>query len=39
RTTLRSALFDYIEAFYNTQRIQRRRGHRSPIDFENHAAA
>ena len=28
----RGALFDYIEDFYNPQRIQRRLGHRSPID-------
>jgi putative transposase len=39
RAELRAALFDYIEAFYNTQRIQRRPGHRSPPDFENHAVA
>lgn len=39
RAELRTALFDYIEAFYNTQRIQRRLGHRSPLDFENHAVA
>jgi len=37
RAELRAALFDYIEAFYNTQRIQRRLDHRSPLDFENHA--
>jgi len=34
RDQLRSALFDYIEDFYNPERIQRRLGHRSPIDFE-----
>ena len=39
RAQLRAALFDYIEAFYNTQRIQRRLAHQSPIDFENHAVA
>jgi putative transposase len=39
RAELRTALFDYIEAFYNTHRIQRRLGHRSPLDFENHAVA
>ena len=39
RSELRAALFDYIEAFYNTHRIQRRLGHRSPLDFENHAVA
>jgi len=31
---LRGALFDYIEDFYNPQRIQQRLGHQSPIDFE-----
>ena len=31
---LRNALFDYIEDFYNPQRIQKRLGHQSPIDFE-----
>jgi putative transposase len=39
RAELRAALFDYIEAFYNTQRIQRRLDNRSPLDFENHAVA
>jgi len=39
RAELRAALFDYIEAFYNTQRIQRRLGDQSPLDFENHAVA
>jgi putative transposase len=39
RAELRATLFDYIEAFYNTQRIQRRLDHRSPLDFENHAVA
>ena len=39
RAALRTALFDYIEAFYNPERIQRRLDHRSPIDFENHAVA
>ena len=39
RAQLRSALFDYIEAFYNTERIQRRLDNRSPPDFGNHAAA
>jgi transposase InsO family protein len=34
RDQLRSALFDYIEDFYNPQRIQQRLGHRSPIEFE-----
>ncbi len=39
RTTLRSTLFDYIEGFYNPERIQRRLDHTSHIDFENHAVA
>src|ERR687897_1839269 len=30
RTALRSALFDYIEGFYNPERIQHRLGQRSP---------
>jgi len=34
RDQLRSALFDYIEDYYNPERIQRRLGHRSPINFE-----
>jgi putative transposase len=39
RTDLRTALFDYIEGFYNPEHIQQRLGHCSPIDFENHAVA
>lgn len=39
RAALRTALFDYIEGFYNPERIQQRLDHRSPIDFENHAVA
>jgi putative transposase len=39
RTELRSALFDYIEGFYNPNRIQRRLGHQSPADYEQHSAA
>jgi putative transposase len=39
RAALRSALFDYIEGFYNPERIQQRLDHRSPIDFEHHAVA
>jgi putative transposase len=39
RAALRSALFDYIEGFYNPQRIQRRLGHQSPADYEQHSAA
>ena len=34
RDQLRSALSGYIEDFYNPERIQRRLGHRSPINFE-----
>jgi putative transposase len=39
RAALRSALFDYIEAFYNPERIQQRLGQRSPINFEQDSAA
>jgi transposase InsO family protein len=39
RNDLRAALFDYIEAFYNTHRIQRRLHHQSPVEFEHHASA
>jgi transposase InsO family protein len=39
REQLRTALFDYIEGFYNPQRIQQRLGHRSPVDYEQHTAA
>ena len=39
RTQLRAALFDYIDAFYNTQRIQRRLHNHSPLQFEHHASA
>ena len=39
RAELRSALFDYIEGFYNPSRIQRRLEHRSPVDYEQHSAA
>jgi putative transposase len=39
RAELRSALFDYIEGFYNPNRIQRRLGHQSPTDYEQHSAA
>jgi transposase InsO family protein len=39
RADLRSALFDYIEGFYNSNRIQRRLGHKSPADYEQHSAA
>jgi putative transposase len=39
RTALRSALFDYIEGFYNPERIQQRLGHQSPINYEQDSAA
>jgi putative transposase len=39
RAELRSAVFDYIEGFYNPNRIQRRLGHHSPVDYEEHTAA
>jgi putative transposase len=39
RATLRAAIFDYIETFYNPQRIQQRLGYRSPLEFENSSAA
>jgi putative transposase len=34
RAGLRAAIFDYIETFYNPQRIQERLGYRSPLEFE-----
>ncbi len=34
RDLLRSALFDYVEGFYNPQRTQKRLGYLSPADFE-----
>jgi transposase InsO family protein len=34
RTELRTAVFDYIEAFYNPERIQHRLGHNSPATYE-----
>ena len=39
RTALRSALFDYIEGFYNPERTQHRLGHRSPLIYEQDSAA
>jgi transposase InsO family protein len=39
RDLLRSALFDYIECFYNPSRIQQRLGYRSPADYERIGAA
>jgi transposase InsO family protein len=35
RASLRTALFDYIEAFYNPERTQQRLGYLSPADYEN----
>jgi len=34
RNLLRSAIFDYVEGFYNPQRTQKRLGYRSPAEFE-----
>lgn len=34
RDQLRCAIFDYVECFYNPERIQERLGYRSPADFE-----
>lgn len=39
RDLLRSAIFDYIEGFYNTTRIKQRLGYRSPAEFEQQASA
>jgi len=39
RDLLRSVIFDYIEGFYNPERIQKRLGYRSPADFESAAVA
>jgi len=39
RAELRSALFDYIEVFYNPQRIQRRLDNQSPVDYEQRSVA
>lgn len=39
RGLLRSALFDYIEGFFNPSRIQERLGYRSPVDYERAGAA
>ena len=39
RDQARLAVFDYIETFYNPQRIQQRLGYRSPLEFENSGAA
>jgi putative transposase len=34
RDLLRSAIFDYVEGFYNPQRTQQRLGYRSPAEYE-----
>jgi transposase InsO family protein len=34
RRALQAAIFDYIETFYNPQRIQQRLGYQSPLEFE-----
>lgn len=39
RTELADALIDYIEDFYNPQRIQQRLGYQSPIEFEKTVAS
>jgi transposase InsO family protein len=39
RAALRTALFDYIEGFYNPERIQQRLTYRSPLRFEQEAVA
>src|SRR5664280_70261 len=39
RDLLRSAIFDYIEGFYNPQRTQKRLGYCSPAEFEKAAVA
>ena len=39
RAQLRSALFDYIEGFYNPHRIQERLRYLSPINFEQAVAS
>jgi transposase InsO family protein len=35
RTEARQAIFDFIEVFYNRQRLHSSLGYRSPVDFEN----
>ena len=35
RAEARPAIFDFIEVFYNRQRLHSSPGYRSPIDFEN----
>jgi putative transposase len=39
RGLLRSAIFDYVEGFYNPRRTQKRLGYRSPAEFEDASVA
>ena len=39
RNLLRSAIFDYVEGFYNPERMQKRLGYRSPAEFETASVA
>ncbi len=34
RQAAKTAIFDYLEAFYNTRRLHSALGYRSPADFE-----
>ena len=38
RAALRIAIFEFIEGFYNPERIQERLSYRSPVDFEEEVA-
>lgn len=35
RTEARQSVFEYVEAFYNRVRLQKRLGYMSPVEFEN----
>ena len=35
RAAARAAIFEYVEVFYNRQRLHSALGYRSPVDFEN----
>jgi transposase InsO family protein len=39
QTAARSAIFEYIEVFYNRERRHSTLGNRSPADYESHHAA